>query len=71
MIEIIPDMPEGTLGFRVAGAVTRDDLAKVVVPRTAAEWTLGSGEWTLGSGRTEASGIVGWSRRRRGLGRLV
>jgi hypothetical protein len=32
MIEIIPDMPEGTLGFRVAGEVTRDDLAKVLVP---------------------------------------
>lgn len=32
MIEIMPDMPEGTLGFRVAGEVTRDDLAKVVVP---------------------------------------
>ncbi len=32
MIEIMTDMPEGTLGFRVAGNVTRDDLAKVVVP---------------------------------------
>jgi hypothetical protein len=32
MIEIMTDMPEGTLGFQVAGNVTRDDLAKVVVP---------------------------------------
>jgi stage II sporulation SpoAA-like protein len=32
MIEVMTDMPEGTLGFRIAGNVTRDDLAKVVVP---------------------------------------
>jgi hypothetical protein len=25
-------MPEGALGFRVAGDVTRDDLTKIVVP---------------------------------------
>ncbi|HEV7450415.1 MAG TPA: STAS/SEC14 domain-containing protein [Pseudonocardiaceae bacterium] len=30
MIEIMPDMPDGALGFWVAGEVTRDDLAKVV-----------------------------------------
>jgi hypothetical protein len=32
MIEMMTGMPDGTLGFRVAGNVTRDDLAKVVVP---------------------------------------
>jgi hypothetical protein len=29
----MPDMPDGTVGFRVAGKVTRADLAETVVPR--------------------------------------
>jgi hypothetical protein len=33
MIEIIPDMPEGTVGFRVAGPVKRDDMTETVVRR--------------------------------------
>ena len=32
MIDIMQDMPEGAVGFRVSGEVTRDDLARVVVP---------------------------------------
>lgn len=32
MAEAIPDMPPGTLGFRVAGHLTRDDYANVLVP---------------------------------------
>jgi SpoIIAA-like len=32
MIEIMPDIPAGTVGFRVAGPVTRADLTDVVVP---------------------------------------
>lgn len=33
MIKIMPDMPEGTLGFRISGDLARDDYAKVLVPR--------------------------------------
>jgi hypothetical protein len=32
MVEVIPDMPPGTLGFRVAGRLTRDDYVTVLVP---------------------------------------
>ncbi len=31
MAEVIPDMPPGTLGFRVSGRLTRDDYAEVLV----------------------------------------
>jgi hypothetical protein len=29
---VIPDIPAGTLGFRVSGRLTREDYAKVLVP---------------------------------------
>jgi hypothetical protein len=32
MVEVIPDMPPGTLGFRVSGRLTREDYVKVLVP---------------------------------------
>jgi hypothetical protein len=32
VIQLLPDMPEGTLGFRVAGDVSRADYAEVLVP---------------------------------------
>jgi hypothetical protein len=32
MAEALADMPPGTLGFRVAGRLTRDDYAGVLVP---------------------------------------
>jgi hypothetical protein len=32
MAEVIPDMPVGTLGFRVSGHLTRDDYVEVLVP---------------------------------------
>lgn len=32
MVERITDMPPGTLGFRVAGDVTREDYDRVLVP---------------------------------------
>ena len=32
MVERMVDMPPGTLGFRVAGRVTREDYADVLVP---------------------------------------
>jgi SpoIIAA-like len=32
MIEPITDMPEGTIGFRASGAVTRDDYRDVLEP---------------------------------------
>jgi hypothetical protein len=32
MIETLADMPEGTIGFRVAGDVSRADYADVLVP---------------------------------------
>ena len=32
MVDVIPDMPPGTLGFRVSGRLTRDDYVDVLVP---------------------------------------
>jgi len=32
MVEVIPDMPPGTLGFRVFGRLKREDYIKVLVP---------------------------------------
>lgn len=32
MVDVIPDMPPGTLGFRVSGRLTRDDYDDVLVP---------------------------------------
>lgn len=32
MAELIPDMPPGTLGFRVSGHLKREDYVKVLVP---------------------------------------
>ena len=32
MVERLPDMPPGTLGFRVAGEVEREDYERVLVP---------------------------------------
>jgi hypothetical protein len=32
MVQVIPDMPPGALGFRVSGRVTREDYVKVLVP---------------------------------------
>jgi hypothetical protein len=32
MVEFIPDMPPGTLGFRVSGRLTREDYVHVLVP---------------------------------------
>jgi hypothetical protein len=32
MDDVIPDMPPGTLGFRVSGRLTRDDYVDVLVP---------------------------------------
>jgi hypothetical protein len=32
MVEVIPDMPPGTLGFRIRGRLTREDYVEVLVP---------------------------------------
>ena len=32
MIERLPDMPPGTIGFRVTGEVKREDYDKVLAP---------------------------------------
>lgn len=42
MIERLNDMPAGTLGFRVSGAVHRGDYTEVLVPQLRA--AAGSGE---------------------------
>src|SRR5262245_26342470 len=36
MIEALPDLPPGLLGFRFAGSVTRDDYTEVFLPPTKA-----------------------------------
>ena len=32
MVELIDDMPTGTLGFRVAGKIHKDDYTEVLIP---------------------------------------
>jgi SpoIIAA-like len=32
MVQVLEDMPPGTLGFRVSGRLTREDYADVLVP---------------------------------------
>src|SRR5262245_51159685 len=32
MAEVLPDMPAGTLGFRISGKLTREDYVEVLVP---------------------------------------
>jgi SpoIIAA-like len=47
MIERLTDMPEGTLGFRVAGDVDRDDYLNVLVPELRAAYESGGPLRTL------------------------
>jgi hypothetical protein len=47
MIEPLPDMPEGTLGFRVAGEVERRDYTDVLVPALRKAVESGRGVRTL------------------------
>ena len=32
MVEVVPDMPPGTLGFRVSGRLSREDYVEMLVP---------------------------------------
>ena len=47
MVELLADMPEGTLGFRVAGDVTREDYTGTLVPALHAALEAGGGLRTL------------------------
>src|SRR5215475_7114913 len=47
MVELLADMPEGTLGFRVAGDVTREDYTGTLVPVLHAALEAGGGLRTL------------------------
>ena len=47
MVERMPDMPPGTIGFRVAGDVTREDYDRVLVPDIRAAIEDGGGLRTL------------------------
>ena len=47
MVERMPDMPPGTIGFRVAGDVTREDYDRVLVPDIRAAIEGGGGLRTL------------------------
>jgi len=40
MIELIPGLPPGTLGFRAHGQVTADDCERVIVPDVEAAFAL-------------------------------
>jgi hypothetical protein len=43
MIESIPDMPPGTLGFRASGRVTREDYTKLFLPPVKEKVESGEG----------------------------
>lgn len=47
MIERLVDMPAGTLGFRVAGEIEREDYEKVLVPELNRAFEAGGGLRTL------------------------
>jgi SpoIIAA-like len=47
MIERLADMPPGTIGFRVAGEIERDDYDKVLVPELQRGLDAGDGLRTL------------------------
>lgn len=47
MIEVISDMPPGTLGFRVTGEVEREDYTKVLQPALHEALEAGGGLRTL------------------------
>jgi len=47
MVERMTDMPPGTLGFRVAGDVRREDYDRVLVPDLRAAMEAGEGLRTL------------------------
>src|ERR1700750_361977 len=47
MVERMADMPAGTLGFRVAGEVEREDYERVLVPELRAAVEAGGGLRTL------------------------
>jgi len=47
MIERLTDMPPGTIGFRVAGEIERDDYDKVLVPELQRGLDAGGGLRTL------------------------
>jgi hypothetical protein len=47
MVERIADMPPGTLGFRVAGHVRREDYERVLVPDLRAAMDAGGGLRTI------------------------
>jgi hypothetical protein len=47
MVERLTDMPEGTLGFRVAGDVERKDYDEVLVPELRRAIEAGGGLRTL------------------------
>jgi hypothetical protein len=47
MIERLTDLPDGTVGFRVAGDVTREDYERVLVPELHRALEAGGGLRTL------------------------
>ena len=47
MIERLPDMPQGTIGFRVSGEIEREDYDDVLVPGLRRALEAGSGLRTL------------------------
>jgi hypothetical protein len=47
MVEVIPDMPAGALGFRVSGRLTREDYRDVLVPPLRAAVDAGLFSWMV------------------------
>ncbi len=47
MIELLPDMPPGTLGFRVAGEIDRKDYDEILTPELQRAFEAGGGLRTL------------------------
>lgn len=47
MIELLPDMPPGTLGFRMSGEIKREDYEGVLVPELNRVVEAGKGLRTL------------------------
>ncbi len=58
MVEVVPDMPEGTLGFRAAGPLTAEDYREVLVPALKAAVDSGNGVRLLGRRHLDRSSIL-------------
>lgn len=73
MIELLPDMPAGVLGFEAVGEVHSDDYEMVLLPHITAAHEAGTKlriVYVLGDRFTGYSGGAAWEDTKVGMGHL-